>query len=347
MGNGADEAIDIGFTIIEVRGNAHIVAPRRDHDALSAKLLNGYLVRQIGKFEAGDRTALARTHRRNRMNSQGRKPVHQPVDQREIVLQNLLDTHRFEIVDALGQGARAAIGHGREFEAPRVLVIDAAIRPQIIDCRIRAPAGDPRIENGLPTGCEIEQADAERSAEPFVGGRHQRVDLRLAEIDRHRADRLRRIDQQEGADGLGRFGDPRQVEALARGIFHMADRHHRGPFIDGRDQRLFVDDAVFRADIVHFRPGMPRDARPRIGGGGKDDVRRDDFCACARHDRPSDGGDHLGRGGSHGGVGRGASHKGCERSAKLVKDRVLGDFIEIERAVIGDVALPLLEIARG
>src|ERR1700722_15869738 len=131
---------------------------------------------------------------------------------------------------------------------------------------MRTPTSNSGIKRTLPLGGQVSQTHPEWSTKPLVGRCHQRVDLYLAHVNGNRADGLGTVNEQKGAHCLGGGRDSPEVIALTSGIFHVTNRNDRSAFINRLDKSVFVNDTVFRCDIMHLRTGMARNARPRICG---------------------------------------------------------------------------------
>ncbi len=124
------------------------------------------------------------------------------------------------------------------------------------------------------------------SAQPFVSGCHQRVNLFRSYVDRQRPCRLGGINYQDGAMIVGRSGHGGQIQPLTGGVLHMANANRGRAIIDQVHEFAWIYDVIRIGGKAHLAAGGARNSQPGIDNAGELHSRADHVVFGSRAQCP-------------------------------------------------------------
>ena len=151
--------------------------------------------------------------------------------------------------------ARVAAGRSAKFERSPMSKRRA---PCVVVCGVqdqgREVAGigalDPvffQWASAVPPGSDVQQADGIRSKQPLIAGGDGEIRLHVTHAEGERAERLRQIERERGADLTASLADADQIEPPAARPLHVGKRGDRNLVAQGSQDR--------GRPVVVFRPG--------------------------------------------------------------------------------------------
>ena len=245
-----------------------------------------------------------------------------------------------QVIDRAGETRRAPVGHGAEFETVGVRGELQPVGTQIPHPLMGSKSDEPRIEAFVKMGREIHDGDAERPAQPLVGGGDQRVHAERPDVDRDRAGRLRGVDDEQGTVAVRGFREPGHIASPAGAVDHIGDADDGGSGIDRVDQVVGQRIIAVRFGEPDFGSRVARDARPRVDRAGKLETGADDVAAGGRRDGPGEGSQQLGRARSDRDLLGAAVEQPGRRCVQCREGPLFSGLVEMDRPVLGEIVRP-------
>ncbi len=159
----------------------------------------------------------------------------------------LLDRARADPLDAdlldhvVARGRRVERGHVRRAgqKAPGALGV-LLLGLEVERPRVGLPTREGGLERAGQVGTDVQPSRAGASAEPLDRAADREVDAQSGHVERHRSDRLVRVEHDVGAVLVRRLDDRLDVLDLTRLEEHVRDRDEQRPLVDRLHDALVV-----------------------------------------------------------------------------------------------------------
>lgn len=246
--------------------------------------------RRIASREPGrdDGRAFFRSAWRRHLRAKRFETVDQRVGKTPVVGENPINARFDEVFDRSGKTDATAVGQGAEFKSARGIGENEMLRADGPHIGVAAEAYQTWVETLVQMRGEIQDRRAKRSAQPFVPAGDNRVDAFGRRVERDGPFGLCGVYDKQRAVRMGLLRKPGKVVPLSAPKLDMRQTDYGGPVVDKGSQFIRIDIAAMRLCQPDLATGMTGYARPRVYGGGKDDVRADDVGLRTRHERPGE-----------------------------------------------------------
>ena len=338
--NRRERLLDVIRVIVKMRGESQDVPARRHDDPGFVETFGQDPHVHVGDPGGDDRGARGVVRGRQDFGVSFAQPLDQKIGERLVPGEDPPDVQPQQVIDRAGETRRAPVGHGAELETVGVRGELQSIGTQIPHPLMGSESDEPRLEAFVKMGREIHHGDAERPAQPLVGGGNQGVDPERPDVDRDPAGRLRCVDDDQGSVPVRGFSEPRHVESLAGAVNHVGDADDGGSGIDQADQIVGQRIIALRIVEPYFGSRVARDTRPRVDRAGKLETGADDVAAGSRRDGPGEGSKQLGRARSDRDLLGTAFEQPRGRCVQCREGLLLSGLVEMNRPVLGEIMHP-------
>ena len=197
-------------------------------------------------------------------------------------------------------------------------------------------AVDPVVLEGFAVQQPVADRDEAvliRAEQPLVTGAHQQVRLQAVEVEGQGADRLRAVDDEQGADLARPLADGFQIKGDAVRPVDVRERHRRGIAVDGfqnpRAPRRCRRRAVRAVHQAQFSAAAVAGGHPAVDVAGKFLCRNDHVLPGPQRRVVDRHGDAV--------TGRGDAGDAVRRGVDEAGKAVAQGFHRLEEVRPGDV----------